>query len=173
MYSGKSQGSLFVLIESDWSCKIGKWRLVTSSTIYNPTWFNLFSFLHFCLFVTAKQSNYYVTLISYFAQENGWHSPSFWHNYWLFTRASCCLLFTKHFRKIQSESQIEAAWPSGQRVGLAIRRSRVRVPLWPLAGFVLGRPEFKFSATLVNSQLVAFCQLGFLILLCCIWIICF
>jgi len=33
---------------------------------------------------------------------------------------------------------------------------------------VLGRPEFKFSATLVNSQLVAFCQLGFLILLCCI-----
>ena len=25
----------------------------------------------------------------------------------------------------------------------------------------------------VNSQLVAFCQLGFLILLCCIWIICF
>ena len=49
----------------------------------------------------------------------------------------------------------EAAWPSGQRVGLAIRRSRVRVPLWPLAGFVLGRPKFKFSATLVNSQLVA------------------
>ena len=62
----------------------------------------------------------------------------------------------------------EAAWPSGQRVGLAIRRSRVRVLLWPLAGFVLGRPEFKFSAMLVNSQLVAFCQLGFLILLCCI-----
>ena len=62
----------------------------------------------------------------------------------------------------------EAAWPSGQRVGLAIQRSRVRFPLWPLAGFVLGRPEFKFSAMLVNSQLVAFCQLGFLILLCCI-----
>ena len=37
-----------------------------------------------------------------------------------------------------------------------------------IAGFVLGRPEFKFSAMLVNSQLVAFCQLGFLILLCCI-----
>ena len=67
----------------------------------------------------------------------------------------------------------EAAWPNGQRVGLAIRRSRFGVPLWPLAGFALGRPEFKFSATLVNSQLVAFCQLGFLILLCCIWIICF
>ena len=62
----------------------------------------------------------------------------------------------------------EAAWPSGQRVGLAIRRSRVRVPLWPLAGFVLGRPEFRSSATLVNSQPVAFCHLEFLILLCCI-----
>ena len=70
--------------------------------------------------------------------------------------------------RITGKLQVEAAWPSGQRVGLAIRRSRVRVPLWPLAGFVLCRPEFKFSATLVNSQLVAFCQLGFLILLCCI-----
>ena len=62
----------------------------------------------------------------------------------------------------------EAAWPSGQRVGLAIRRSRVQVPLWPLAGFVLGRHEFKSSAILVNSQLVASYQLRFLILLCCI-----
>ena len=35
-------------------------------------------------------------------------------------------------------------------------------------GFVLGRPELKSSATLVNSQLVAFCQLALLILLCCI-----
>ena len=52
----------------------------------------------------------------------------------------------------------EAVWPSGQRVGLAI-------PPWPLAGLVLGRPEFKSSAALVNSQLVASCQLGFLILL--------
>ena len=33
--------------------------------------------------------------------------------------------------------------------------------LWLLAGFVLGRPEFKSSATLVNSKLVASCQLGF------------
>ena len=39
---------------------------------------------------------------------------------------------------------------------------RVRVPLWPLAGFVLGRPQFKSTATLVSSQLVAFCQLGLL-----------
>ena len=29
--------------------------------------------------------------------------------------------------------------------------SRVRVPLCPLAGFVLGFPEFKSSATLVNQ----------------------
>ena len=28
-------------------------------------------------------------------------------------------------------------------------------PAWPLAGFVLGLSEFKFSATLVSSQLVA------------------
>ena len=41
----------------------------------------------------------------------------------------------------------KAAWPSGQRVVLAIRQSRVRVVLWPLAGFVLCRPEFKTSAT--------------------------
>ena len=33
---------------------------------------------------------------------------------------------------------VEAAWASSRYVGLAIRRSRVRVPLWPLAGFVLG-----------------------------------
>ena len=38
----------------------------------------------------------------------------------------------------------------------------------PLAGFVLGPPEFKFLSMLVNSHVVAFCQLGFLILLCCI-----
>ena len=73
----------------------------------------------------------------------------------------------ERFRRPVKEGR-KAAWPSGQRVGLAIRRSRVGVPLWPLAGFVLGRPEFKFSATFVNSQLVGFCQLGFLILLCCI-----
>ena len=63
---------------------------------------------------------------------------------------------------------MEAAWLNGQLVGLAIWRSRLRFPLWPLAGFVLGHPEFKSLATLVNSQLVASCQLGFLIHLCCI-----
>ena len=82
-------------------------------------------------------------------------------------------LTLNHVINKQKTGSVAEWWPSGQRVGLAIRRSRVRVPLWPLAGFVLGRSKFKFSATLVNSQLVAFCQLGFLILLCCIWIICF
>ena len=82
-------------------------------------------------------------------------------------------LTLNHVINKQKTGSVAEWWPSGQRVGLAIRRSRVRVPLWPLAGFVLGRSEFKFSATLVNNQLVAFCQLGFLILLCCIWIICF
>ena len=67
-----------------------------------------------------------------------------------------------HGRDTPSRQINEVAWPSGQRVGLAIRRSRVRVLFRPLAGFVLGRPEIKSSATPVNSQIVASCQLGFL-----------
>jgi len=63
---------------------------------------------------------------------------------------------------------LEAVWLSRQHIGLTIWRSSVRVPLWPLTGFVLGRPKFKFSARLVNSQLVASRQLGFSIHLCCI-----
>ena len=47
----------------------------------------------------------------------------------------------------ESDGDREAGWQSGLHVGLAIRRSWVRVPLWPLASFVLGRPEFKSSAT--------------------------
>ena len=43
----------------------------------------------------------------------------------------------------ESDRDREAGWPSGLRIGLTIRRSWVRVPLWPLAGFVLSRPEFK------------------------------
>ena len=65
-----------------------------------------------------------------------------------------------------SQGRKEAAWPSDQCIGLTIQRSQVQVPHWPLAGFVLSRPEFKSSAMLVNSQLVASCQLGCLILLC-------
>ena len=53
-----------------------------------------------------------------------------------------------------------------QRVRLDIRRYRVQIPLWPLAGFVLGPSKFKSSSTFVNRQLAASCQLGFLILLC-------
>ena len=36
------------------------------------------------------------------------------------------------------------------------------VLLWPLAGFVLGRAKFKSPATLVNGQLFASYQLGYL-----------
>ena len=66
----------------------------------------------------------------------------------------------------EGESPEEGDWKHrgrvvSARVGLAIRRSRVQVPLSPLAGFVLGRSKFKSLATLVNSQPVASCQLGF------------
>ena len=47
--------------------------------------------------------------------------------------------------KMSNLEEEEAAWPSGPRVRLAIRRSRVRVPHWPLAGFVLGDQKFVFS----------------------------
>ena len=68
---------------------------------------------------------------------------------------------------------LKAAWPSSQPVGLRIRWSWVWIPLWSLAGFVLGHPDFKSPAMLVCSQLITSSQLGFLILLCCNWIICF
>ena len=55
----------------------------------------------------------------------------------------------------------EAAWPSGQRVGLAIRGSRVLVPPWPLAGLALGRLEFKSSATLVIGSWLPPASWGF------------
>ena len=47
------------------------------------------------------------------------------------------------------------------------------VPLWPLAGYFLGRPELKSSATLENSQLVATLPVGFLSLLFRIEFVCF
>ena len=49
---------------------------------------------------------------------------------------------TNMFVRFRSAELAEKAWPSGLRVGLIIRRSRVRCT------------EFKSSATLVNSQLV-------------------
>ena len=48
------------------------------------------------------------------------------------------------------------------------QRSRVRVLLWSLDGFVLGCLEFRSSASLLNSQLVAFWQVRILVLLCSI-----
>ena len=54
----------------------------------------------------------------------------------------------------------EAAWPSGPSAELAILRPRVQVPLSPLAGFVLGSPEFKSSVMLVNSKLVCLQPVG-------------
>ena len=65
---------------------------------------------------------------------------------------------------------LEAAWPRGQPVRLAIQQYQIQVQLWQLTGFFLGHPEFKSSAMLVhvNSQLVTSYQLGFLILLCCV-----
>ena len=38
----------------------------------------------------------------------------------------------------------------------------IPVPVWSLARFVPSRPEIKFPATLVNSQLVAFLPVGVL-----------
>ena len=86
------------------------------------------------------------------------------HKRWLGRRGS----------EAEGKSEHEAAWTSGLRVGPAIQRPKsVWVPLWPIAGFVLGRLVFKSSSILINSQLVAFGQLKFLTLLCYIWIICF
>ena len=57
---------------------------------------------------------------------------------------------------------IKSAWTSsrrGHQVGrLAIWRSLVRFSFWSLVEFVLGRLDFKSSRTLVNSRLVASCQ---------------
>ena len=83
-------------------------------------------------------------------------------------------LTLNHVINKQKTGSVAEWWPSGQRVGLAIRRSRVRVPLWRIARVALGCLEFKSWPTQlvhVNSQVVASCQLGFLILLRCIWII--
>ena len=45
---------------------------------------------------------------------------------------------------------------------LEIRRPRVQVLPWPLAGFVHSSPQFKSWATLVNSQLVCLQPVGIL-----------
>ena len=50
----------------------------------------------------------------------------------------------------------------GSVAGLLERWPRVQDLLWPLAGFVLGSPEFKSSTTLVNSELVRLRPVGIL-----------
>ena len=45
---------------------------------------------------------------------------------------------------------------------LVFRKRQVEVPPWPLAGFVLGSPEFKSLAMLVNNQLVHLLSVGIL-----------
>ena len=47
---------------------------------------------------------------------------------------------------------MKALWQSGQCVGLAIRRSRVRFLLQSLAGFVLGRSEFTSLSCLILGR---------------------
>ena len=61
--------------------------------------------------------------------------------------------------------QENAAWPGCQGVGFEIWRSRVQIPLWPLAGFVPGSSWFNSSAALVQSQLVCLLPVGILNLL--------
>ena len=78
------------------------------------------------------------------------------------------LLFKLFYCALTLPYSNEAGWPSGQRIRLAILQFWVQVLLWPLPGFVPSCPELKSLATLVNSLLVASCQLGFLILLCSI-----
>ena len=65
------------------------------------------------------------------------------------------------FTKIESYAY-EAAWTSGWIAGFEIGRSQVQIPFWPPADVVLGSPEFNFSSTLVNSQLVCLTPVGIL-----------
>ena len=54
-----------------------------------------------------------------------------------------------------------------------IWRPCFQVPPRPLAGFVLGNREVKSSATLVNSQLDCILPVAILILVTCMFLICF
>ena len=54
----------------------------------------------------------------------------------------------------------------GQAPIAMLSQSAVGVSLKPLAGFICDISEFSYPVMLVNSQLVAFRQLEFLILLC-------
>ena len=89
-----------------------------------------------------------------------------------------CLKFGDHERgKSDNNTQRSGgtvAWPSGRRVGLAIRNAESYSD-----HLFLGSPgpEFKSSVTLVNSQLVCLRPVGILnnvnLKVCSVWIICF
>ena len=84
------------------------------------------------------------------------------------------LNFHHTFCWLTTTQRQEITWPSGQCNGLPIQWTQFLVLLQSPALFVFGHSEFKSSVTLVNIQLFASCQLGFLILLkCFIWIIIF
>ena len=55
----------------------------------------------------------------------------------------------------------EAAWSSSQCVGLAIRQSRVLVPLWPLAGFVPCGPSSNPRSRLLIANWLSPASWGF------------
>ena len=74
---------------------------------------------------------------------------SFWENNGL------CIFFSEEGRGGEGGGgRQEVVWPSGEGACLAIRRSRVQDPFWPLIEFDPGSPWFNFPAALVNSQLV-------------------
>ena len=80
------------------------------------------------------------------------------HNFWC---QWCCAFHATHYQWysmiISGDSMAKC-----RSVGLAIQWLQVQVQLWPLAGFGLGRPEFKSLAMHVNySHVVASCQLAF------------
>ena len=88
-----------------------------------------------------------------------------WNVFQLFTSVAPCDPYLWRRAKLR-----EVAWPSVQRIvprDPAIP-ARVWVSFSRVAGFVLGRPEFKSSVTLVCNQLVAFfhCFVIFKLLLC-------
>ena len=62
----------------------------------------------------------------------------------------------------------QAAWPDSQSSGPGFESRSYH---W--LNLFHGGPEFKSSATLVNIKIVCVGRLGFLTLLCSIWIICF
>ena len=93
----------------------------------------------------------------------GWRSITCWHT--LSPNINIQILQTDLHQNYCSyyyswENFEEAKW--FKSAGLVIRRPTVQVPPSPLAGFVLGRPKFKSSATLVNSQLVRLLPVGIL-----------